>query len=86
MDPASSSSELTCLLERPDGTVWHVTDLDLKDAVPSVSARRREPIEADGNEVPTLTGEPLARGDRLEWRNAEGEVVWALRSPLGPTV
>ena len=29
MDSAASTSDLTCRLERPDGSVWRVTTLDL---------------------------------------------------------
>lgn len=29
-----------------------------------------------------LSGEPLGRGDRIEWTAADGRVVWAMRVPL----
>lgn len=29
-----------------------------------------------------LSGEPLHRGDRIEWTTGDGRVVWAMRVPL----
>lgn len=81
-DRNADERDLSCRLERRDGSAWQVTRLDLDSDPPSVTAVRSDPTASFDRNSARLEEEPLARGDRLVWLNRRGEVVWALRSPL----
>lgn len=76
---------LNCRLTRRDGSEWQVTKLDL-EGPPTVTARLAgaiTPRRASRGDPTRLDDEPLERGDRLLWFDAEGKVVWAMKAPLG---
>lgn len=78
----SGPNDVTCRLERSDGSTWQVIRLDLFHNPPSVTAMRDDPTASGERDFARLEREPLTRGDRLVWLDRRGEVVWALRSPL----
>lgn len=80
-----------CRLVRADGSMWHINELREVaegfhvDAVPNGAAAP----SGDGEEAPgpetgpsRLEDEPLRRGDRIEWVEESGEVLWAMRVPM----
>lgn len=86
------AEELVCRLVRPDGSRWAVHGIRRDDGRMRVDAVRSTadgpPQAADEGPDPgeagdALRGEPLARGDRIEWWDPAGELVWALKPPLG---
>lgn len=76
-----------CRLVRSDGSKWHIRELRNTDDGFRVHAVEngdgdpgaREP-SADGASV--LENEPLSRGDRVEWVEEGGEVLWSMTVPL----
>lgn len=80
---------IRCRLVRADGSTWHIKELRevaegfRVDAVPNGAA------PPDGGDAPGSDGtrsrledEPLLRGDRIEWVEEGGEVLWAMRVPM----
>lgn len=78
-----------CRLVRRDGTEWVVTGLyhvgtDIEvDAVHYgiPSTVEGEPTDGAPN-LRRLVGEPLDRGDLLQWFEVEGDVVWSMKVPV----
>jgi hypothetical protein len=86
------AEELVCRLVRPDGSRWTVRGIRQEEGGVRVDAVRTGGDDPQGRagEPPdpreagdALRGEPLARGDRIEWWDPAGELVWALKPPLG---
>lgn len=80
-----------CRLVRADGTKWHIKELREVaegfhvDAVPNGASRPNGDGKASAgpNGGPArLEDEPLRRGDRIEWVEQGGEVLWAMRVPM----
>ena len=82
MAPNRETNGIVCRLQRPDGSTWRVLELDTHASTPRVTAVRNGTFPGDESTSRRLESEPLRRGDRLEWLDADGDVVWALRSPL----
>lgn len=85
-----------CRLIRTDGSEWIVTGFDLDTVPPHVEALRPDWADSDRSVASASDGASddgaggsgvehatLERGDRLEWRDQEGRVIWTFRSPVG---
>lgn len=80
-----------CRLLRADGTEWRVTGLHQADGELQVDAIHLG-LDPAGDGGPTrsvpslhlLEGEPLSRGDLLQWVGDEGEVLWSMAAPARP--
>lgn len=86
-------ADLERVLIRNDGSRWTVTSVQREDFCFHVSARPRTGFADGGENVngdsadrrpEALTGAPLERGERIEWRTPDGDVVWSMRCPVGP--
>lgn len=79
-----------CRLLRADGSEWRVTDLRHgEEGGLGVDAVRIEDAMPDRPDAPgpgpvlmRLDGEPLDRGDLLQWIGEGGEVVWSMTLPV----
>jgi len=83
----AADAELERVLIRNDGSRWTVTSVEREDFCFQVSARPRTPATSgNGGSVggEALTDAPLERGERIEWRTPDGDVVWTMRCPVGP--
>ena len=84
-----TGADLERVLIRNDGSHWTVTSVEREAFCFHVSARPR-PGAANGNggradrEREALADAPLERGERIEWRTPDGDVVWSMRCPVGP--
>lgn len=80
-----------CRLVRADGSRWHIKELRevdqgfRVDAVPNGAGGPGDGGDAghgrDGVRE-RLENELLARGDRIEWVEESGEVLWAMKFPV----
>lgn len=79
-----------CRLVRSDGSTWYIEELrDVGDgfrvdAVPNGDAEA--PAGCANGGPSTLDDEPLLRGDRIEWVEDDGEVLWSMRVPMNTRV
>lgn len=81
-----------CRLVRADGSTWHIKELREVDEgfhVDAVPNGASAPDGDGGGPAPGANGgparledEPLRRGDRIEWVEESGEVLWAMRVPM----
>lgn len=69
----------TCRLIRQGGEEWTVQELELTGSPPWARVVMR-PEEDEAEREPREVR--LVRGDRLEWRRADGSVAWATRLPV----
>lgn len=75
----TSRENVECRLVRPDGSCWRVEELTFTRHGLKVRAER---IAVRGTGRDRLDGVYLQAGDRLEWRDADGEVVWSHHNPV----
>lgn len=80
-----------CRLLRADGTEWRVTGLRQAEQGLEVDAIHLGLSPAGdggpGRSVPSLhllEGEPLGRGDLIQWVGDGGEVLWSMAAPARP--
>lgn len=69
----------TCRLIREDGDIWAVRKLELAARPPEARAVPLSSGEDGTGEARNLR---LVRGDRLEWLQEDGTMVWATRIPV----
>lgn len=97
MDRVEWEDGANCRLVRADGTEWRVMELrgvehGLRVDAVRAGRERSEPARtpANGNGTPGSNGsapgrledELLGRGDRLQWLNADGQMVWSMKLPM----
>lgn len=83
-EPEDVDNGIRCRLIRRDGTEWEVTEFQASRVPPRISARL---VNGNGHAddegyQEDLLDQPLSRGDRMEWLDEDGRVLWAYRAPL----
>lgn len=86
---ASDVDDTVCRLLRPDGSEWRVMGLQHADDGLEVDAVRFGLAPAGDTQADRgapalrrLEGEPLSRGDLLQWIGDGGEVLWSMTLPV----
>lgn len=75
----SSKEASVCHLVRPDGSTWRVDELTFTRHGLRVDADR---IASSDAGRASLADAYLEAGDRLEWLDDEGRVVWSHHNPV----
>lgn len=75
----SSKGATACRLVRPDGSTWRVDELTFTRNGLRVDADR---IPSSDSGEASLADTYLEAGDRLEWLDDEGRVVWSHHNPV----
>lgn len=75
----SSRGATACRLVRPDGSTWRVDELTFTRHGLRVDADR---IASSDSGRASLADAYLEAGDRLEWLDDEGRVVWSHHNPV----
>lgn len=75
----SSKGAADCRLVRPDGSTWRVDELTFTRHGLRVNADR---IASTASGDASLADAYLEAGDRLEWLDDEGRVVWSHHNPV----
>lgn len=75
----ASKGATACRLVRPDGSTWRVDELTFTRNGLRVDADR---IASSESERASLADAYLEAGDRLEWLDDEGRVVWSHHNPV----
>lgn len=74
-----SKGDTACRLVRPDGSTWRVDELTFTRHGLRVDADR---IASSDSGERSLADAYLEAGDRLEWLDDEGRVVWSHHNPV----